>query len=107
MCLYRRKGRRESQPSVVAMGMMTSPTLRVPSSQLVWCTGWSGASITYSLEPRLRTWMLKAHTCMGARAGGNLSPASSPWAMMTPPTMRVLRPQLVWCTGCCWPSWSR
>ena len=22
---------------------------------------------------------------------------------MTPPTMRVLRPQLLWCTGCCCP----
>lgn len=44
---------------------------------------------------------------MGARLGGSRSPASSPWAMMMPPTMRVLSPQLVWCTGCCWPSWSK
>ena len=38
--------------------------------------------------------------------GGRRRPASSPWAMMAPPTMRVDMPQLLWCTNTCAPGTS-
>ena len=34
-------------------------------------------------------------TCQGASLGGSRRPVSSPWAITTAPTMRVLRPQEV------------
>ena len=34
-------------------------------------------------------------TCVGASFGGRINPLSSPWVMTSPPTSRVLTPQLV------------
>ncbi len=48
-------------------------------------------------------------TCCGASAGGTRRPSSSPWVMISAPTIRVETPQLVvWAS--CWPpsrSWKR
>mmetsp|Transcript_3579 Transcript_3579/g.14490 ORF Transcript_3579/g.14490 Transcript_3579/m.14490 type:complete len:300 (-) Transcript_3579:645-1544(-) len=46
-------------------------------------------------------------TCVGAMEGGRRSPVSSPWVMMSPPTMRVETPHEVWYTWRCSPSSSR
>ena len=39
-------------------------------------------------------------TWMGATRGGMIRPASSPWAMISPPMIRVDSPHEVW-KGCC------
>lgn len=60
--------------------------------------GQEGGSDASSMLPRRHP--ARACTWMGARRGGRRRPASSPCVMMMPPTMRVLTPQLLWCTYC-------